>query len=224
MIRKSLAIALAIAPCLALAEAPAVPPAAPAAQPTGNWQFALRGAYALPYGSSTSARGDDLSAVVSGDLPLAVEVNYRLSDAWYLGGTFQYGFASLSNQLSQLCTGGSCSAHTMRLAFNVLYHLGAPRTFHGWLGAGVGYEELGMDAKGSGGSSSMKMSGGEISFQGGLDYPLSSAVAIGPFLGASFSQFTHGEVRTPSQSRSGEISNTAAHGWFTLGLRMSFGP
>jgi opacity protein-like surface antigen len=219
---KTLAVVLAVAPLAALGQVPA-PAQQPQPQPRStNWQFAVRSGYALPFGKATSAAGDDLSASFSGDVPLGLEVNYRLNPQVYLGGDFQYGFASLSDEMKRACPAGvSCSAHTVRFGVNAFYHLRPWQTIDPWAGIGMNFELGSFTASANGTSSDATIYGLEfLDAQLGFDYQASSTIAFGPFLSASLGQYSH--IDSPESS--GTISNTAMHGWFKFGLKLSFNP
>ena len=222
MYSRTLVVLLAIAPLGAAAQVPA--PAAPLQQQprSTNFQFAVRSGYAVPFGSATSAAGDSLSSTVGGDLPLGLEVNYRLNPEVYLGAAFQYGFSSLSSTLSNACPSGvSCSAHTLRLGLNAFYHISPRQTLDPWVGIGMNYEQLSFSASANGASNSATIWGFEfLDAQFGLDYQASSLFSVGPFLSAALGQYSH----VDGGGVSGDIANKAVHGWFKFGLKMSFNP
>jgi len=224
MYSRTLAVMLAVAPLGAVAQAPANWPVQPVQQQprSTNWQFAVRSGYALPFGRATSAAGDNLSATVAGDVPLGLEVNYRLNPQVYLGAAFQYGFSSMSDTLKNACPSGvSCSAHTVRVGVNAFYHLSPRQTIDPWVGVGMNVETLTFTAAAGGASSGATIWGFELlDAQFGLDYQASSLFSIGPFLSASLSQYSY----VDSPVASGNIANKAVHGWFKFGLKMSFNP
>ena len=219
---RTLAVVLAVAPLAAVAQVPGMAPPAQQQPRSTNWQFALRSGYALPFGRATDAAGDDLSSSVAGDLPLGLEVNYRLNPEIYLGGAFQYGFSSLSSAVGNSCPSGvSCSAHTLRFGVNAFYHVSPRQTLDPWLGIGMNFEQLTFRAAANGASSDATIWGLEfLDAQFGLDYQASSLFAIGPFVSASLGQYSH----VDGGGTSGDIANRAVHGWFKFGLKLSFDP
>jgi hypothetical protein len=183
-----------------------------------NFEFALRGAYALPFGKSTDTAGDDLSQFISHDVPLTVDLNYRFSEEVLAGVYFSYGFSSLGDPLARACpSGASCSARTLRVGLGAYYHFKPRNKYDPWLGGSLGYEQ----AKASGPSGDATIWGLEwLNLQFGLDYHVSPLFAVGPLVSAGFGSYTH----VDAGSTSGSIANTAIHGWFAFGARISFTP
>lgn len=191
-----------------------------------NFEFGLRGAYAIPFGKSTDTAGDDLKQAIKGDVPLTVEVNYRFFEQFLAGLYFSYGFGSVGDGAARSCTSGvSCSAHTLRVGVGGYWHFTPRNQVDPWLGASLGYEQAKVSASGPGGSADATISGLEfLNFQAGLDYHFTPLFAAGPFLSAGFGEFSHQEASSPSGSTSQDISNKAVHGWFNFGVRISFTP
>jgi len=227
MTSKLIAVLLAIAPTASFAQAPPFTPTAssnqatPAAERSTNWQLALRSAYALPFGKATAASGDDLSQTLSGAIPLALEINYRLTPEVYVGAFGRYGFGSLSAPLSAACTGGSCSASTLEIGLGAYYHFHPRDTVDPWLGLGVSYEQMTVSGSGPGGSFDATIAGFQfLDLQLGFDYQVSRVFAVGPFASVAVGQYS----RVDAAGSSGTIGNTALHGWFNAGVKMSFNP
>jgi outer membrane protein W len=215
---KTILAALALVPSLALAQMQPMPPPT---QRSTNWQFAVRSAYAVPFGKSTSASGDELSQVIKSDIPLALEVNYRLNDEVYLGGMFQYGFGSLSSPLAAACAGASCSASTLRFGVNAFWHVSPKKQLDPWLGIGMNYEQMKVSRSDLGGSEDLTISGLEfLNMQFGVDFQASHLFAVGPYMSAGLGQYVH----VDAGGTSGDISNKAVHGWLNFGLKMTFNP
>ncbi len=204
-----------------------IPPAAFAQMGTNqgrstNFELGLRAAYAVPFGKSTDTPGDDLSQTIRRDVPVTLDVNYRFNEEVYGGGYFSYGFAALGDPVAAACaSGASCSAHTLRIGLAAYYHIAPRAQYDPWLGLSVGYEQASVSASGPGGSGDATISGFELmNLQLGLDYRASSLFAVGPFVSGGVGQYS----RIDAGSTSGNISNTALHGWVSFGLRLSFTP
>ncbi len=215
MTSKLLAVLLAVAPAASLAQAP------PPAERNTNWQFALRSGYALPFGKSTDTSGDDLNKLVSGAVPLALEINYRITPEVYAGAFGRYGFGSLGEPLAAICTGGSCSASTLEIGLGAYYHFRPRAAVDPWLGLGVSYEQITVKATGPGGSADATVSGFQfLDLQLGCDYQASRLFAAGPFVSFALGEYS----KFDAAGSSGSISNTALHGWFNVGVKLSLNP
>ena len=59
-----------------------------------------------------------------------------------------------------------------------------------------------------------------LDLQLGFDYRVSRLVAIGPFASFALGRYSYADVA----GSSGTIGNTALHGWFNAGLKLSFNP
>jgi len=186
-----------------------------------NLEIALRGGVALPFGKATDSAGDDLSQTVKFDVPLSVDLNYRFTDEVYAGAYFSYGLSSLGDPLVAACgSGASCSAHTLRVGLGVSYHFSLRKQFDPWLGIAIGYEQAKVSASGPGGSRDATIGGIEFPLMVGVDFRPSPLFGFGPFLMLGLGEYT----RVDAGSTSGSISNTALHGWFGSGVRISFTP
>jgi hypothetical protein len=185
------------------------------------WQISLRTAFALPFGNATDAAGDSMTATMSNDIPIALEVNYRISPQVYLGAFGQYGFAALSSPLANSCASISCSLRTMRFGVGAYWHLRPHDTLDPWLGLAIDWEQMQMSASGPGGSADQSIWGFEYPvLQAGMDWQSSPNFAFGPYVSISAGQYVYGSAG----GSSGSIDNKAYHGWFDIGLKASFSP
>ncbi|HYS82648.1 MAG TPA: outer membrane beta-barrel protein [Anaeromyxobacteraceae bacterium] len=215
MTSKLLAVLLAVAPAASLAQAQ------PSAERNTSWQLALRSGYSVPFGKSTDSSGDDLNKMVSGAVPLALEINYRITPDVYVGAFGRYGFGSLGEPLAAACTGGSCSASTLEIGLGAYYHFRPRDAVDPWLGLGVSYEQMTIKASGAGGSADLTVAGFQfLDLQLGFDYQASRLFAAGPFVSFALGQYSKFDV----PGNSGTISNTALHGWFNVGMKLSLNP
>jgi hypothetical protein len=201
------------------AAAPAAEPAAeatPAATSTAGGEgyadkkirLGLRLGYALPLGSS--ADGVKMSDELSGQIPIWIDAGYMVTPNILVGLYGQYGFV----QTKSSCTG--CSAHDLRFGVQGQYHLSPTESADPWLGLGIGYESLGLSQGGEDGS----LKGFEfLNLQGGADFKVADALAVGPFLSFSLGKYSSATVNGVS----GDIPQTATHEWLTLGVKGTFG-
>ena len=188
------------------ADANASAPADTAAEP-GKFVVGLRLGYALPMGSVM--KDSSMSDGVSGMIPIWLDLGYMVTPNIMVGLYGQYGFVSLKN-----CE-GDCSASNLRLGVQGQYHLSPAEKLDPWFGLGIGYESMSMKRTGVEGSAS----GLEfLNLQAGLDYKLSPAFGIGPFLSFSLGQYSS----VSSGDLSMDIPEKAMHQWLTFGVRGAF--
>ncbi|MEI9936524.1 MAG: hypothetical protein WDO69_04795 [Pseudomonadota bacterium] len=177
-------------------------------------RLGLRLGYGLPLGSV--ADGSKMSDGLSGQIPIWIDAGYMVTPNVLVGLYGQYGFALTKN-----CpTGDDCSAHDIRFGIQAQYHLMPAESVDPWLGLGFGYEILGVSQTTQGFTVSGDVKGFEfVNLQGGADFKVADAVAVGPFV-----SFSLGQYSTASQGDvSADIQNTALHEWLTLGVKGTFG-
>jgi len=197
---------------------------APKAESKGPRGFELgaRLGFGLGLGKIGGDGYETMSNTVGSQVPLIVDVGYRITPNLYVGAYGQYGFGIVT---SDKCKGDiSCSAQSYRLGANVHYHFMPEGSFDPWIGAGTGFEWLHLSQSQGPASSSATLTGFEIvNFQVGGDYHLSPNASIGPF--ASFSLGQYGNLSADNGAGltgSEEIKNTALHEWLTLGVKGTF--
>jgi outer membrane protein W len=158
------------------------------------------------------ADGVKMSDGVSGQIPIWIDAGYMVTPNILVGLYGQYGFVQTKN-----CpAGASCSAHDFRIGVQGQYHLMPTESADPWLGLGVGYESLGTSFSGGGASIDTSTTGLEfLNLQGGADFKLADAFALGPFLSFSLGEY--------SSTTGGSIDKKAMHEWLTLGVKGTFG-
>jgi len=204
-------------------------------KPWMAFEFGVRLAFGIPFGSAYGGNGNDLDHFTSNQFaPLWLDAGVRLASHWYVGGYFSYGIASISNQYSNgACsnTGVGCSASDIRFGANAAYHLFPDgQLVDPWFGAGFGYEWASVtateDAAVTGGKPATVSGGLDgwefVNLQGGVDFRLLNGnLGVGPFVNFSLSQFVH--QSNPSDTNGGttgsSIQNQALHEWFLFGVR-----
>jgi outer membrane protein W len=188
------------------AEASASAGASTSAEP-GKFVLGLRLGYGLPMGSIM--KGDKMSDAFSGMIPIWLDVGYMVTPNIMVGVYGNYGIVSLKD-----CS-GDCSASQLRFGVQGQYHISPAEKLDPWFGLGIGYEKMSVKAGGDDGS----ISGMEyLNLQAGLDYKLSPAFGLGPFLSFSLGQYGSAS----SGGVSADIPETAMHQWLTLGVRGAF--
>jgi hypothetical protein len=214
--------------------------AADAGAPWMAFEFGLRFAFGLPFGSSIGGNGNDLDHEVSNQfVPLWLDAGLRFASNWYVGAYFSYGIASVSNQFTggataPICnlTGVGCSANVTRLGIDAAYHVFPDgRLVDPWFGLGFGYEwgslAVTADAAASGTGAAISRSGGSdgwefVNLNGGVDFRfLNGALGAGPFITFTMSQYDHQSVASDNNggTTGQSIQNQALHEWFLMGIR-----
>lgn len=182
--------------------------------------FAVRGAWAVPFGDVTP--GAPLSDLADSKLPLWLEVGYRFSARFRAALYFELAPISLATACP---VGAACSAFDVRSGIALQVHP-APRSWvDPWIGVGFGIEYLQATTPPAGaGTAAWELSwyGLEVPVEAGLDLAVSDVFTIGPFASISGAQFTSASSRPPGgASTSGAIDKRATHGWVEAGLRMT---
>ena len=209
-----------------------------AAQPAqSGFEIGARTGYAFAAGNrGAPPNGTDqpVGDYVAGQIPLWLDVGYRLDDAFYVGGFFQYGFGIVNDDRRDTCRldNVDCSASDMRLGLMGRYHLPVGSPLSPWLGFGVGYEwgtfSLHQSVIGSS-NTDQTWSGFEFAnLQVGADYHVAPKVALAPFVSVSFGQFrgistktTTGMTTTTTEE---DVAETSVHEWILIGVRAAFMP
>lgn len=212
---------------------------APAAPPGARFELGLRTGYGVAMGKVADGENSDLNDVIAGQIPLWLDLGARINHHIYVGGYVAYGFGINGSVLDDQCDDPtapgvdvSCSTHDWRFGAQFQYHFGEPLQIDPWVGAGIGYELLGFGVTASQGGQEATVSFGAsgwefLNLQGGVDFPLSDAIALGPF-----AAFTVGQYDSTSSSCSGDctgvtdededINDKDLHHWLFLGVRSTF--
>lgn len=191
--------------------------AAPAAAAEEGFEVGARLGYGIAMGDA--AEGLEMGDFVSGQIPLWLDVGYRIMPALMVGGYLQYGFGILGGDVSDACdaTGADCSASVVRLGAQGQYHFMPWEAVDPWVGLGIGYEWASQSI----GDASFGARGFEfLNLQGGADFAVADGLAVGPFLSFSLGQYSTSWV----EDESSDIEETAMHQWLTFGVRGTFVP
>jgi hypothetical protein len=167
----------------------------------------------VPLGRA-SADGSLLIERATFQFPLWLDVGYRVTPHFYVGGFFNLGYiATLGCSSSRTCTGTD-----VRFGAMAAYHSN-PEGTDSWLGAGLGYEILHLDRSRATRSDESTLAGFEIiNLQAGIDFKSSRSFRLGPYGGFTFSKF----VSASEDGQSVEDFPTAFHHWISLGLRGAY--
>jgi opacity protein-like surface antigen len=151
-----------------------------------------------------------MSDWTQGQIPLQLDVLYRVTSRVRVGGYFSWGFGLPGDA----CDGLGCSAAVTRLGVEGTYAF-AGRSFVPWVGAGIGYEWNTIDA----GAEKASFTGFELlGLQGGADFAVSPRLSVGPYVAFSLGQYDEGAIG----ALKGPIRDKRMHQWLGLGFRGSF--
>lgn len=183
--------------------------------PSG-FEIGFRVGYAIPLGDASGGTpSTPLSDLVSGMVPLQLDVGYRINGRWMAGAYAQYGFAFAKDRACGGDPSVSCSAHDIRVGAEGQYHLMPVSVIDPWVGLGIGYEWLTVTASAGGISASATTRGMEFfNVSAGADYKLDPKLGVGPFIGLSVGQY--------SSSGGFDIPDKSLHMWLSFGMRGVF--
>lgn len=183
----------------------------------------LRAGYGIAMGDAV--KDGKMTEVVKGQVPLQLDLGYRVTKEITVGGYFGYGFGVLGSAFKdQNCTGGvDCSSSVMRVGVQGSYTFAPVGQLAPWLGVGAGYEWGTLKAEAGGVSVKETFRGIEfLNLQGGADYRLAPKVAVGPFVQLSVGQYSRASITGPGIDQSGSIQDKGVHEWLQFGLRGTF--
>lgn len=181
--------------------------------------------YGIPLGKVHSMGDGDnaLSDSISGQIPLQLDLGYRLDPQLLLGGYFQYGIAFPSDDACDP-DGVSCSASNVRLGLQAQYHFDPITVDGAWIGGGIGYEWMTVHVEAGGIDGSVQVRGFEfLNLQGGYDFVVADKLRVGPYALLSIGQYSGSTVETAGISQSNSIDEKAIHSWLMLGVKGSYG-
>ncbi len=178
----------------------------------------LRLGYSIPLGKAGGDEDEelDLSFVSSGQIPIWLDLGYRVTPNLVLGlyGSYAFGF------VGDACVeGADCSANQIRFGVQGQYHLSPGESFNPWFGLGIGYEILNLHFEGQGSDFDESFKGFEFAnLQVGGDFKVSDSVGIGPFVSFSLGQYSSVGFGDSSE----DLEKKTLHEWLTIGARGAF--
>jgi hypothetical protein len=223
MIKNVLAFCLFAS--LAVAGRAALAHPAPSEAQRGGIELGLRLGYGVPLGDhgrvAAVPMNTTLSHWINGQIPIWVDLGYRIIPSLYVGLYSQYGVGFVNTANVAPCSGGtSCSMGDIRIGGNITYHIMPSRPFHPWLGLGGGYEWLVLAQTATAGGTLTTTSKGPefVNLQAGGDMVIARTISVGPFVSFSMGEFsvvTASAPLPPSQN----IVDRSVHEWLVFGVR-----
>jgi hypothetical protein len=223
----------AITPAAALADPEPAPldvsPFPPLAPPADRGpQLGVRLGYALPtgrLGAGTGSFSTYLSDLETATVPIGLDAGYRFTRRVYVGGTLSWGPGVPANRTNPCQSSGvHCSRLDAQLRSELRYYFAPDATVGGWFAVGIGWEVAAF-AQTVGTTTTTSTLTGPIvpDLQLGFDVR-GGSIAIGPYLGVTFAEFTTYGQDPSSPPVSMWLDPRAVHTWITLGVRGSYGP
>ncbi len=205
-----------LAAVLAVLASPAA--AAPLPPADSGLVVSVRGGYGVPFGDIARGEGP-VGDLLRAKVPLSLELGYRFGG--HVHGDLYFELAPAAVEPS--CPPEvSCSASDVRLGLLVRLNAAPASLLDPWIAVGFGVEVMNAAfAPGPGqGRWEYAWYGVEVPVEGGVDLRLSDRFTLGPFVHASFAQFTSFRQRPPAGTTvRGSIDDRETHGWLQLGLK-----
>jgi hypothetical protein len=197
-------------------------------------QLALRTGVTVPAGSVSGAAGDSMSRYFAAEVPIFVEIGFKIHPMLFLGAytSLSLGNASSTFRNAEGCGGAgrSCLASSLRVGVEAQVRFKPSERVDPWVGYGIGLEVSSASASGGGvAEASQSFTGIELArIAGGADVRLSSLFGIGPYAELAFGAYSHahvdGYVGPAEKTGDTDISDGALHVWTTIGVRGVFFP
>lgn len=175
-------------------------------------------------------RSNQWGDYVSGLIPIWLDIGYRLTPHFYVGGFFQYDAALPNN--NTLCGGqvygyplgdlSDCSGSDVIFGLAFRYHVRPDSPFAPWFGAGVGYEIFSFrevyHVAGEANPFTMGVNGLVAHLDFGFDYRPTSSLGVGPFVTLGLGRFSSCTYDWNNRSDC-SIANPALHALLMIGVR-----
>lgn len=192
-------------------------------------QAGFRTGFALGSGKTTTPTSD-ISKVVSGYLPLWLDVGYRVIPSLFVGAYGQMGFVFLKKGDSCKGDDASCTGQDYRLGAEIIYHFNDDGTYDPWVGLGAGYEWMKLNVSYADtyrASVNTTVRGFElVNLQLGLDVRPTRQGGVGPFVAIALAQYNHikSAMVTPQlvDAFAEDVSAPQTHQWIIFGIQGSY--
>jgi hypothetical protein len=179
--------------------------------------FGLSFGVSLPNGKAQGSTTDPLTGLVSTGLesdvvgvllPVTLDIGYRLTPHWYLGGYFGVAYGTGSNCAEGGTDSASCWETQIRVGVDAEYDIVTDRWYQPWVSVGVGWETMNeMETDQEGDESSGSSNGIEFANVGvGVDFRVHDRSRLGPYFMTSLATYDNGYV----------------HEFFTFGARVRY--
>jgi hypothetical protein len=197
------------------------------ARPERGIEVALGVGYGNPlggYGQTTAFNTSmSLDYWITGQVPISVELGYRIDRRFVVGLSGQYGFAFVNKDHTIPCNDGvSCSASVSKIDAGAIWNILPDARIAPWVGLGAGYEWATIAQEGRIMSRATVRGPEYANLRGGADFPVAPGLRLGPFFGLSFGRYESasftGLVATPAPT----FTMTEVHEWLVVGARGTY--
>ncbi len=187
---------------------------------SAQFNVGLRLNYGIPMGDAQ--KDQKMTDGVSGQIPIQLDVGYRVLPELTVGVYGSYGYAMIASNSKDFMN----SAYTLNFGVQALYDFPAFQQIKPWAGLGIGYEMFNGSVKDAAGGGTMSYDGWEFArLQVGADYSVAKNFSTGLFLSYSFAEFGSAKLSgnsDPTANFSGSITDKTMHQWFQIGIRGSY--
>jgi len=215
-------------------EPPAAHPDDPAPSPPhasearSGFEASLSLAYAAPSGDATGVAGDSMTLTFGGQFPIGLQVGWAVTPAFFIGAYGSVAPGGAGSSVSETCQtyDYNCSSISFHGGLAVEYRFNTPEPIQPWIGYGIGYESASVSISSPSASGSITATGWEFGrFRAGVDFLPLASVGLGLYTEASVGQYGHLHEQNPDGSTTDiDVSQTALHEWFSIGVRVRFMP
>ncbi len=180
-----------------------------------GFQMALRGDYAIPFGSTQS--GLKQNEAFGGRItPFFFDIGYKPRRHFFVGGYFGFGIGGCGDAIPAGNNG--CGTVTARVGAEIIYGFLPAARLNPWVGYGIGIEWVGMEGTDAG-----SFFGPELgNFMGGFDVRVSRGLGLGPFVNFGIGEYT--SITLPVDGPPQTHFDKTLHEWLSLGVRFTILP
>jgi hypothetical protein len=193
-----------------------------------GFQMAVRSGYSLPFGRVQGGPGGKMSDLVTGQVPLFIELGGKPIKPVFIGGYLGFAAGAVAGDMDDRCDTDDldCAALSFRLGIEAQYHILPHEDLNPWVGYGIGVESLVIGIAKGDEDGSITHTGFEFArFMAGVDYRINRTIGLGPFADFTMSQYSRYRVDAPViEDTEGSHDDKALHYWLTLGARVVFFP
>jgi opacity protein-like surface antigen len=180
-------------------------------------EVGIRTGFGLPMGK-LDAKSASISDSVTGEVPLWIDVGYRIAPGIVVGVYGQAGVGLIKD-----CGYSDCGITDWRFGVNGRYHVQPGGKIDPWLGIGAGFERIHVALTENNTKVSGDADGWELAnFSAGLDIQAGDRVFLGPFVSFSLDETTSEGASFLGQTVSSTDFDKAIHQWLLVGVRGRF--
>ncbi len=190
-----------------------------------GWASAMGDVYESKATPVTPSETMKMSDWIEAQIPIQLDVGYRVTPEITVGGYVSYGFGDTGGRYVDACRtyGWDCSAGVLRTGVEASYAFtSVSRKMVPWAGLGFGYEWAESVAKRAGSQNvRTSLEGWElVNLQAGADWRVGASFAVGPYVMYAIGQYSGGSDEGSAFSG---IATTKTHQWLGVGVRGTYG-